>query len=98
MTEAELRPTRLGWSALCFLLFAVLAILVVTEWAPLQELDENLGAWPESFTQEHHGLYLFWRSLAIATSTIARWPSRPRWSRSRWPRRSTAARRSGPSA
>ena len=71
MTEAELRPTRLGWSALCFLLFAVLAILVVTEWAPLQELDKDLGEWPESFTQEHHGLYEFWRALSIATSTIA---------------------------
>ena len=71
MTEAELRPTRLGWSALCFVLFAVLAILVVTEWAPLMELDEDLGSWPQSFTQEHHDLFLFWRALSIATSTIA---------------------------
>ena len=72
MTEAELRPTRLGWSALCFVLFAVLTILVVTQWAPLYELDQKLGSWPESFTQEHHGVYLFWHYLAVATSTAGR--------------------------
>ena len=72
MTEAELRPTRLGWSALCFVLFAVLTILVVTEWAPLMELDEDLGSWPQSFTQEHHGVYLFWHYLAVATCDPAR--------------------------
>jgi YegS/Rv2252/BmrU family lipid kinase len=70
VTEAELRPTRLGWSALCFVLFAVLTILVVTQWAPLYELDQKLGSWPESFTQEHHGVYLFWHYLAVATSTL----------------------------
>ena len=70
MTEAELRPTRLGWSALCFILFAVLTILVVTEWAPLNELDQYLGSWPESFTQAHHGVYLFWHYLAVATATL----------------------------
>ena len=70
MTEAELRPTRLGWSALCFVLFAVVTILVVTGWAPLMELDEDLGSWPQSFTQEHHGVYLFWYYLAVATATL----------------------------
>ena len=70
MTEAELRPTRLRWSALCFVLFAVLAILVKTSWGPLQELDTDLGEWPESFTQEHHSVYLFWRSLGLVTTTI----------------------------
>ena len=30
MTEAELRPTRLGWSVLCFALFTVLALLVAS--------------------------------------------------------------------
>ena len=35
------------------------------------ELDEDLGSWPESFTQEHHGVYLFWHYLAVVTSTIA---------------------------
>ncbi len=70
MTEAELRPTRLGWSALCFVLFAVLTILVVTEWAPLMELDEDLGSWPQSFTQEHHAVYQFWHYLAVATGNL----------------------------
>ncbi|MCW2828785.1 MAG: hypothetical protein JWQ67_2401, partial [Marmoricola sp.] len=28
MTDRELRPARLGWSALCFVLFALLATLV----------------------------------------------------------------------
>ena len=60
MTEAELRPTRLGWSALCFALFAVLALLVALEWSPLLDLDADLGAWPESFTREHDGVYEFW--------------------------------------
>jgi YegS/Rv2252/BmrU family lipid kinase len=70
VTEAELRPTRLGWSALCFVLFAVLTILVVTEWAPLLELDEDLGSWPQSFTQEHHAVYLFWHYLGVVTATL----------------------------
>ncbi len=50
MTEADKRPSRLGWSALCFALFAVLALLVSTEWAPLQDLDTDLGTWPQQFT------------------------------------------------
>ena len=71
MTEAELRPARLGWSALCFVLFAVLALLVSTEWRPLIELDSELGSWPKSFTSDHHDVYLFWHYLSIATDT---WP------------------------
>ena len=34
---------------------------------------EELGSWPESFTQEHHGVYLFWHYLAVATATMP-WP------------------------
>ena len=34
------------------------------------ELDEDLGSWPQSFTQEHHGVYLFWHYLAVATATL----------------------------
>lgn len=70
MTEAELRPARLGWSALCFVLFAVLTTLVRTTWAPLLELDQRVGAGPESFTQTHHGAYLFWHYLGLATTTL----------------------------
>ena len=70
VTEVDLRPTRLRWSALCFALFAVIAVLVHTTWSPLMQLDRELGAWPESFTSDHHGLYLFWRYLAIATTTL----------------------------
>ena len=60
MTEAELRPARLRWSALCFVLFSLLAILVKAAWGPVQQLDTDLGRWPESFTRAHHNAYLFW--------------------------------------
>jgi YegS/Rv2252/BmrU family lipid kinase len=70
VTEADLRPARLGWSALCFLLFAVLALLVKTAWAPLLSLDSHLGTWPESFTRAHDGVYQFWRYLGQATTTL----------------------------
>lgn len=70
VTEADLRPTRLGWSALCFVLFALLAILVRTAWSPLVDLDTHLGSWPESFTRAHHDAYLFWHYLALATTTL----------------------------
>ena len=59
MTEADLRPTRLRWSALCFTLFLVLAVLVKAGWTPLQDLDTEVGTWPESFTRTHHSAYLF---------------------------------------
>lgn len=70
MAEAELRPRRLGWSALCFTLFAVLVILVKTAWSPLIDLETHLGRWPESFTRAHHGLYLFWHYLGEVTNTL----------------------------
>ena len=70
MTEADKRPSRLGWSALCFALFAVLAILVVTDWSALLDLDSDLGRGPESFTSHHHGLFEVWRAISLATSTI----------------------------
>ncbi len=70
MTEAELRPTRLGWSALCFALFAVLALLVRARWSPLLDLDTALGRWPEAFTLDHHRVYLFWHYLALPTKPL----------------------------
>ena len=70
VTEAELRPARLAGSALCFTLFAVLAILVSTTWEPLQQFDTNLGTWPESFTRENQDVYLLWCYLGLATTTI----------------------------
>ena len=70
MTEADKRPSRLGWSALCFALFAVLAVLVGTEWAPLQALDTHVGTWPQQFTYDHHGVYVFWHAVSVATSTL----------------------------
>ena len=70
MTEADLRPTRLRWSALCFTLFLVLAVLVKTGWTPLQDLDTEVGTWPESFTRTHHSAYLFWHYLGLATTTL----------------------------
>ncbi len=70
MTEAELRTSRLGWSVLCFVLFAILAILVSTGWTLLLDFDKDLGAWPESFTREHDGLYQFLHAVSIVTSTL----------------------------
>jgi YegS/Rv2252/BmrU family lipid kinase len=70
VTEADLRPSRLGWSALCFALFAVLAVLVVLDWSPLYDLDTHLGRWPESFTREHDWAYEFWHAISVATSTV----------------------------
>ncbi|WP_036225944.1 diacylglycerol kinase family protein [Marmoricola sp. URHB0036] len=70
MTEADKRPTRLGWSALCFALFALLAILVVRDWSALLDLDSDLGRGPESFTSHHHGLFEVWRAISVATSTL----------------------------
>ena len=71
MTEAELRPIRLRWSALCFVLFALLALLVRISWEPLLALDAKVGRWPEEFTSTHPALFQFWRLLAILTSTLA---------------------------
>ncbi len=70
MTEADLRPTRLGWSALCFVLFGILAVLVSTEWSVLLDFDKDLAGGPESFTSEHHGAFEFWHAVSIATSTL----------------------------
>jgi YegS/Rv2252/BmrU family lipid kinase len=70
VTEAELRPTRLGWSVLCFVLFALIAVLVKTSWSPLLELDADVGTWPADFTREHHAVYLFWRYLGLLTTTL----------------------------
>jgi YegS/Rv2252/BmrU family lipid kinase len=70
VTEAELRPRRLGWSALCFLLFGVLTVLVKADWGPLAAIDEELASWPVSFTRANHGIYLFWHYLAVATTTL----------------------------
>ena len=71
MTEAALRPTRLRWSALCFVLLAILALLVRTSWEPLLTLDADVGRWPEEFTGTHQAAYHFWRVLALLTSTLA---------------------------
>jgi YegS/Rv2252/BmrU family lipid kinase len=68
--EAELRPRRLGWSALCLALFAVLAVLVKTGWSPLQELDTDLGTGPESFTRAHDVVYQCWHYLGQLTTTL----------------------------
>jgi YegS/Rv2252/BmrU family lipid kinase len=70
VTDAELRPARLGWSALCFVLFALLAVLVKTEWSPLLHLDSDVGSWPESFTRAHHSAYVFWHWVGLATTTL----------------------------
>ncbi|MEO7352178.1 MAG: diacylglycerol kinase family protein [Marmoricola sp.] len=70
MAEAELRPSRLSWGALCFVLFAVLTVLVKSAWQPLQDLDTSWGTWPESFTGAHQGVYQFWHYLGSATTTL----------------------------
>ncbi len=71
MTDAELRPARLRWGALCLAAFAVLTVLVWIEWAPLLELDQAVGEWPESFTRTHDWAYDFWYWVGVLTSTLA---------------------------
>ncbi len=70
VTERELRPSRAGWGVLCLVLFTLLAILVRMDWAPLLDLDAEVGAWPESFTRAHHGVYVFWDYLGVVTTTL----------------------------
>jgi YegS/Rv2252/BmrU family lipid kinase len=50
---AELRGRRLLWAAGCLALVALLAVLVVTGWQPLQRLDTRVGTGPETFTYGH---------------------------------------------
>ena len=69
MTEADRRPARLGRSVLCFVLFAVLAVLVRTMPGSLG-VDTWLGTWPERVTYEHHALYETWRWIGRITSTV----------------------------
>ena len=66
------RRARLGWSAICLVLFGVLATLVQTGWEPLADLDRRLAVWPTQFTREHDHVHLFWRYLAEATNTRPR--------------------------
>ncbi len=70
MTDAGLRPRRLWTAGVCLFLFAVLGVLVKLHWAPLQEADTAIGRWPESFTQTHHGAYVFWHAVGLATTTL----------------------------
>jgi YegS/Rv2252/BmrU family lipid kinase len=69
VTEADRRPARLGWSVLCFALFAVLAVLVRTQPGPLG-FDNWVGSWPERITSEHHALFETWRWIGRITSTV----------------------------
>jgi YegS/Rv2252/BmrU family lipid kinase len=70
VTDAELRPRRIAWAVACFVLFAVLAVLVKLEWAPLLDLDRQVGTGPEGFTRTHDGLHVFWHVVALATTTL----------------------------
>jgi len=70
VTDADLRPARWRWSGLCFGLFAVLAVLVNATWSPLFNLDSDVGSWPEQFTFDHHGVYVFLHVVSVAFSTL----------------------------
>ena len=70
MSDAELRPRRIGVGLACVVLFLVLAALVKTSWGPLLDLDAWFGSWPESFTATHHWTYVFWRGVAFTFNTI----------------------------
>src|SRR4051812_28185320 len=69
VTGAERRRARLGWAALCLGLFTVLAVLVRTT-PGFFVFDADVGAWPEKFTYQHHGVYDVWWWLGRVTSTI----------------------------
>ena len=53
MDTRRTRRTALLGALLCTVLFAVLTVLVATEWGPLLDLDRDLGDWPFRFTSEH---------------------------------------------
>ena len=69
MTEADRRPARLGWSVLCFALFAVLAVLVRAVDGTLWT-DHWVASWAQQLTADHHGLYTMWLWIGRITSTI----------------------------
>ncbi|MEO5652219.1 MAG: phosphatase PAP2 family protein, partial [Marmoricola sp.] len=71
MTDSTRRRSRLIWAVACLVAFGILAGLVVGAWAPLLDLDANVGSGPEAYTLAHHGVYLFWDYLALATGTLA---------------------------
>ncbi len=70
VTDSKRRRTRVTWGVLCLVAFGVLAGLVWAAWSPLLDLDDAVGRAPESYTRDHHGVYLFWRYLALATGTV----------------------------
>jgi YegS/Rv2252/BmrU family lipid kinase len=70
VTEAELRPRRIGWAVALLALFAVLAVMVKNAWDPLLDVDRAVGTWPESFTRGNHAAYVFWHAIALATTTL----------------------------
>src|SRR6478735_7433179 len=64
------RAAVLGCAALCFGLFALLTVAVVTEWQPLYDLDnrgEGHRAWATDTDWLHHAL----RLVEIAFGTVA---------------------------
>ncbi|WP_432477780.1 diacylglycerol kinase family protein [Nocardioides sp. GXQ0305] len=65
------RPRRLtlAWSAACFVLFGVLALLVARDRAPLSGLDD-LGRAAEDWADEHDVLVMVLGWFEVATATI----------------------------
>ena len=69
MTEADRRPARIGWSALCFVLLAGLAVLLKADPGAFA-FDTTLGRWPESLTVHHHDVRVFWDAVALMFTTL----------------------------
>ncbi len=63
------RLVLLGWAALCFALFAGLAVLVVQDWGPLRDLD-NRGEPAQAWAVDSPWLYHLLRWVEVAFGTI----------------------------
>ena len=75
------RRIALTWGAVCIVLFAAIAALVVASWQPLLDLDARFGARPEEYTVTHEWarqIFLavqyafdFWPMIAFTVVTAA---------------------------
>ena len=65
------RAWNLGWAAVCLALFAVLTAIVRSEWAPLLDLDTDVGEPLAEWTDRQAMLQDVLRVVELATGTIA---------------------------
>ena len=69
--DAAARLRRLAGGLLCFVLVAVLAVMVEHSWPPLLSMDHDAGVWPQRTTYDQHGLFVWWLWVGRFFGTIA---------------------------